>query len=1525
MLPLLSWLIQGAVGPALVGVPVTWAATDLAGAARRWLRRLRRTDGLSRIVQAATGDDVDLSDAEFAAVRHLLEQESTWAEVGRGTVEELAKLIGSCLPDRPREESLMAGRAIAGGLLEFAIHDLEPEWFKQVLFARLDRLETSQASALDEAMFSLHADLAALLVAQEAAAYYRFAKVMDQLGLVLDRLPPGAAEQRDVTVYLARLVRWLDTDPWPQDAQPAGPALTPAAIERKLRISGDPGRGEQDLDADELARRCTRLVVLGSPGSGKTWLAKRTARLCAQRALEALVAGAGLDEVELPLYITCARLAAAPPDIDIRRAIVAGALGQLPDLGGTQILDAVRALFANRDARTLLVADSLDEARGADDRIRQADTLPARWRIVLTSRSGTWNGQLAISDHDPSRRVGVLQALRYPDDVDAFIAGWFTGRSGWAANLAAQLRGRPDLQQAATVPLILAFYCILGGDQPLPARRAALYARVSRRMLTGRWRGSGNRDPDPDACLETLRDWAWSAAASHPVSGLGEWADEFPTPRITHSQNDQDALDHVAVPLGRADDDTGMTRRRFVHRSIQEHLVAEHLALRMTAEEAAAQLLNHLWFDPDWEYAAPAALAMHPQRGQVLEELIRRITANDQLPVGLAAIDGCREIRRFLARVAQESGEGDWPRKAAELIGQARLDLVTSGYDDLHLAVAGNWPTSNRPILESLLGRLARETDPYRAEKLAGAVAGLDPTAKDQARAREALLGQLVGGTSPGRDWGLADAIAELGSAEEDRARAREALLGQLASEPDGWTAQQLMCAVVQLSVTAEDRARAREALLGLLNRETHPPRARDLAVAVADLDPTAEERARAREALLGLLAGKTNPWTEEALAGAVVLAVTAEDRAQTREALLGLLGRETNPYRARELVTAVVNLDPTAEDRARAREALLGLVGRETHPRPARELVTAVVNLDPTAEDRARAREALLGVLDRLTNPLAAHQLVAARQLVTAVVNLDPTAEDRARARHALLGLLNRETDPAGAQELAEAVAQLAVTEEDRAQTRETLLARLARGTSPGRALGLAKVMAKLDPAADDQARTREALLGQLARGTSPGRDRWLAHAIAELDPAADDQARTRQSLLRRLARVTNSGRAQPLAEAITRLNPTAEDRAQTRKALLSMLGRETDPARAKRLAEAIAGLDPTAEDRAQTRKALLGLLTGKTYPWAAGALAGAVAQLAVTAEDRAQAREALLGLLTGKTYPWAAGALAGAVAQLAVTAEDRAQARKALLGMLGRETDPAQALELVTAVVNLNPMAEDRAQAREALLGLLTGKTYPWAAGALAGALAQLAVTAEDRAQARKALLIMLGRETDPAQALELVTAVVNLNPMAEDRAEAREALLGLIASAADCPTAQELALAVAWLAVTAEDWVQTRDALLARLARVTSPWPAIGLAMVMAELNPMEDGQAPTPESLLRMLARETDRLARETDRPEAQALAAAVTELGPTVPDLGGLNSWLIVITSHSALWAAVRQNSGLSAWLALLPLIGPLAL
>ena len=60
-----SWLVTGAVGPALVALPVNLVADKLAGAAVRWFKRFRQTDDLSRLVKAAAGTSVQLSRDEI--------------------------------------------------------------------------------------------------------------------------------------------------------------------------------------------------------------------------------------------------------------------------------------------------------------------------------------------------------------------------------------------------------------------------------------------------------------------------------------------------------------------------------------------------------------------------------------------------------------------------------------------------------------------------------------------------------------------------------------------------------------------------------------------------------------------------------------------------------------------------------------------------------------------------------------------------------------------------------------------------------------------------------------------------------------------------------------------------------------------------------------------------------------------------------------------------------------------------------------------------------------------------------------------------------------------------------------------------------------------------------------------------------------------------------------------------------------------------------------------------------------------
>jgi hypothetical protein len=1186
-LQMVAWLIGAGIGPALVGLPVNLAGEAGAGAAKRWFLRLRRKDGLSRLVRAAGGTSVDLTRGEFGAVRHLLEDEQTWHLAGRGTIEDLAALIASCLPPRggrTAEDSHAAARTIARGLLEFAVADLEPDLFQQVLLARLQRMETGQASALDEALLGLHADLVARLTALDDLDASRFTGIMGHLGRVLDRLPPGPADRGEIAVYLATLISWLNSDPWPRDRRFGGPVLTPAAIERKLQVSAAGWRDKQYLDADDLVQHCRRLVILGGPGSGKTWLAKRSARLCAEEALRVLAAGGSVSEVELPLYTTCSRLLTASGSI--REAAVSSALDQLGDMGGARLSAAVRALFTERNSPTMLVIDSLDEAPGSDERLRQADTLP--WRIVLTSRPSSWNQQLIIEQGADSHRFCELQPLRYPEDADPFIRRWFAGRPEWGTTLADQIAQRPSLQQAATVPLILAFYCILGGDQPLPDSRHDLYSRVLRRMLTGRWRGSEVSEPDADICLKTLRDWAWSGAASDPVSGMGTWADDIAAGDSGLSKAQQGVLDHVAMPVGPCDIDTGKTLRRFIHRSIREHLVAEHVAL-LPVDQAVRALLPHLWLDHDWEYVAPAAIAAHPQHDQLVRDLTALAADSDQMPVDLASVDWGFSIRELLSRVASESSETDWSPQVAAMITRARADLAQQGLTDA-LGTAPSWETSNRQARRALLSLLDVTTYFHAVVSLATAVVKLGPAANDERRARQTLLRRAE--TEPVNLFAeaLTSGLARLNPTEKDKCEARQTLLRRLEGETNGLTASELVEGLTRLNPTVKDKREARQTLLRRLETVSDGLAAEHLTAGLIALNPTAPDKRQARQALLRHLGAATYHSSESNFVEAVVeLAGTPKDKRQARKALLTHLDNETEDWKAVELIDGLVRLtvmadDVAAHERRQLREELLdALTARDDSGEPGRlvgheaaRVAEWVAQLDPTTAEKRQAREALLWHLPR--EPL---WWIFSR-LTRGMVRLDPTADEKRQAREALLRHLARETSSYGHHGFAHELAPLDATAEDKRYARAALLKHLDEQTHGKDAARTAGVVAQLDATAGDKRQARAVLLRLLAAGETDDRK---------------DERHARMARLGIPVGETDGKSFAQLARTVAELDPTAKDRQQACGLLLDSLTRETDQGTLSELVHGMALLDPTEKYKRLARQAIFRLLNNPTY----------------------------------------------------------------------------------------------------------------------------------------------------------------------------------------------------------------------------------------------------------------------------------------------------------------------------------------
>ena len=1270
-----SWLLSAGVGPAAVGVPVNWAADALAVRARRWFRRVRRTDDLSRLVKAATEGAVELSDAEFDAVRTLLEDQSTWTAAGRGTVDELAAKIALCLSSRaqrPAEASRAAGWAIARGLLEFAVSDLDPGLFQEVLLARLQRMQNGNADALDEALLSLHADIAA-----------SFSGVMEQLKRVLDGLPPGPAGVAELAVYLRALIDWVNKDPWPQDQQFKGPQLVPAAVEGKLRVTVT-GRDGEVLDADYLVDHCRRLVILGGPGTGKTWLARRVVRRYAEAGLEAIAAGAGVDEIELPLYTTCSQLFATVGDI--RHAAVSSAVDNLGDLGGARISSALRMFFAERNAEIVLVIDSLDEARDPYYRLRQANSLP--WRVILTSRPSSWNQQLKLEDGNKSHAMGELQPLRYPEDVEHVIRRWFADRPDQGADLTAQIARRPNLQRAAAVPLILAFYCIIGGREPLPDSRSGLYEKVLKRLLTGRWRGTEDHLLDTDTCLRTLRAWAWAGAVSDPFSGLGIWQDVLFTERSPLGNTANNALDHIAAPLGPPDLDTGKTPRQFIHRSVHEHLVAEYVA-SLDPAQAAEILLPHLWFDPDWEYAAPAAVAMHRHRNQVLRELICRAARSTEVPDDLAAIDIGWEFRRFLARVAAESSQSDWTPDAAEIIEQARVDLADSGHVD-NLGGAVSWEKSNRAIRRALLQRYFRplHVRPYRTISeftLVRGVTQLFPDEDENRQALSALLNAL--GSVSGRTPEILKLLIQLAPTVEERSRARNVLLKRLAQLEFTSTVGDFTKIFIQLAPTADDKRQFRHILLGHLAARhqlaSRPRRelAPELARAICQLDPTPEDKRQAREALQSLVvAGRWDYSFElQSLTAEITrLAPTAEDKRQACQMLLGQVAIQGSSDITAGLAQEVAWLAPPPKDRRQARMALLGVLGEERHElpgpsHPAAEdtipqlVVDALVELAVTEQERRQTIEVLLSAL---ADPVAGWS----RALLTdGIVRLAVTTAEKRQVRDILLGLLPQV--PAwDAIVLLAGTLKVSTTAVESRRALDALLEWVEESRrSASEVARMSLLLPRLDTTDGDNRRLQNAVLklinnddtdsfyittlvewlskflvtsdagfaifDWLLRRFSDGpvEDRakvmkLLAHVLSAT-PGGD--TRIRDSLLRQLSYDGNALYATlGLGDMVLKLGPTAEDKRYIRNLLLRLFGNQSSYGEIVNLAQLIAELDPTPEEMRRARHAMMLLLeSDQAATHQVMTLAALLSRFDAAIDDHRRIRNSLLRLFEARS----------------------------------------------------------------------------------------------------------------------------------------------------------------------------------------------------------------------------------------------------------------------------------------------------
>ena len=500
----------------------------------------------------------------------------------------------------------------------------------------------------------------------------------------------GVADRHELIDYLEKQILEWDHSPWTQGRKWIQDRK-PSQLERTLEIADEqktmsPAKtlksvSSPNIDYDQQKTMSPAkalegvwlLAVLGGPGSGKTWLARRLAREAAETALEQL-RDPRVDpaSVELPLFTTVAEW--------VKRhgtgfeGLVEAAL---PD----ESQQRIRRLILRPGVRVLAVADSLDEGvsvNSARTLLNSLTSSPTR-RLVVTSRPEAWHSAAAGLRTQQDTRVGTLTELRYPKDVHGYVEAWFIENPPTAQHLIRQLEERHELRATATSPLLLTFYCMLTEqepDQELPRRRRELYRTIIDLLLTGGW-ATTEKHIDRAECRAILQQWAWDAVKDAVTpAGLGVWPETITTNRTPPhvSAAMERALDNVAPKQEHPRSslyDHARVERRFLDRTLWEYLVSEHMAT-FSAAKTAKTLLPHIWFDPEWRVTLPMAIAAHKKRSKLIDQLWSYHSDHPTPPQEVVN----NRLEEFMLEVATQTDPEDWSKANRAQIRSLRESLA---------------------------------------------------------------------------------------------------------------------------------------------------------------------------------------------------------------------------------------------------------------------------------------------------------------------------------------------------------------------------------------------------------------------------------------------------------------------------------------------------------------------------------------------------------------------------------------------------------------------------------------------------------------------------------------------------------------------------------------------------------------------------------------------------------------------------------------------------------------------------------
>jgi len=430
-----------------------------------------------------------------------------------------------------------------------------------------------------------------------AAALEQLVKVRSQLSTWLVRYLRILIElpNRDTPPYLAgRQMIDLYVPPDVLKEQGRGNQDRERTSWRGMASLGEEGQWRFRHDNDkrtrvawERERKTIRhAVILGRPGEGKTLLAKMSIRALAEASLADLTAQQkGLRDVPIPV---CLQLADVVKNGSVEAAVKTSLRRSLKDSypkeKDSPIIELVigyilDALFTDR---CWLFLDALDEVH---DRTGLKTSLEPLCRtgchVVVTTRPYSYDKSILPFTSMTEYELAPFTSRQRRE----FLGNWFKDDAVRRAHVVEILQGDPQFGDLTRNALLLTLTCATAECHdalPDEARRIDLYRLIVPDMVRGIWKDNTLAADDPriSVMLRLLQRVAWELFLANPARAAFTDDELMDAIERTNGSSSAEWLEQTVREL-RA---TGLLispasgQRMFLHRTILEYLVAEHIS-----------------------------------------------------------------------------------------------------------------------------------------------------------------------------------------------------------------------------------------------------------------------------------------------------------------------------------------------------------------------------------------------------------------------------------------------------------------------------------------------------------------------------------------------------------------------------------------------------------------------------------------------------------------------------------------------------------------------------------------------------------------------------------------------------------------------------------------------------------------------------------------------------------------------------------------------------------------------------------